>query len=101
MRSGQSIPDGILNLGRIGLGGVVVDGADDYAANPGQRRAERGALQMTRIVASLHIFHLSRASGRDPLSKLLEFVELVDRSNAGQFEPGTAGGLFSPGSKFG
>ena len=73
--------------------GVVVDGADDHAAHPGQGGAERRPLERARLIARFHVLHLSGTAGGDPFPKAIQFAELVDGRNAGQFKAGGVGCL--------
>ena len=81
----------IVLLGRVGLGGVVVDGADDDASCPWSGVLQRGPLEVAFGVPRLHICHLAGVSGRNPLRKIFELVELTNRSNASQVETGVVG----------
>ena len=92
--AGNPPPLRIIHVGRVRLSRVVVDGTDDYAANPRQRRAQRSPFKSAGVIAGLHIFHLSGAAGVDPFSKAIQFVELMDWRNAGQFEAGIDSCLF-------
>ena len=51
----------------------------------------RGPLEVAFGVPRLHICHLAGVSGRNPLRKIFELVELTNRSNASQVETGVVG----------
>ena len=73
--------------------GVVVDGTDDHAACPGQGGTERRPLERAGFIARFHVLHLSGPAGGDPFPKAVQFAELVDGRNAGQFKAGGMGCL--------
>src|SRR5579863_1127875 len=65
---------------------VVVDGADDHTTRPGNRRAQRSALQLAIGITRFQILHFARVAGGDPLGELVEFREVSDGSDANQIE---------------
>src|ERR1700676_3884401 len=85
---------GGVQLGGIWMRRVVVDRADDYASRPRCGRAERGALELSRVVAGFHVFHFSGVSGFDPIWKMIELGEVADRGDPCQFEACPVGCVF-------
>ena len=88
-------------LGRIGMGGVVVQSAHNYAAGPGSDASERRALQLAGIIARFHVPHLAVMSGGDPRGKRFDFLELADGGDPAEVESGLAGEVFDAGWKAG
>ena len=91
-------------LRRVGMGGVVVDGAHYHAAGPGSDSGERGALEFSGliviarlVIARFQVFHFAVLAGRDPGGKDAELVEVADRRNAAEVESGVAGALLDAG----
>jgi len=91
----------VFGSGRIGMGGVVIEGADNYAAGPGSDAGERRPLQFAGIIARLHVPHLAVMSGGDPRGKRFDFLELADGGDPAQVESGLAGEVFDAGWKAG
>ena len=83
--------------------GVVVDGADDYAAGPGSYSCERGALEFSgaiftgTLIARFHILHFAVFSSGNPSGKDLQLGEVADGGNAAEIEAGVAGALLDAG----
>src|SRR6267154_150099 len=78
------------DVGRFGQACVVVQRADDYAANARKRSV---GCASTRI---REIFHLPGESAREPLFRMFEFREFVSRHHAAEIEAQLLGSGFHP-----
>src|SRR5262249_22659936 len=76
----------ICGMRGIGLGRVVVEGANNHAASPRRDARQRRSFQIARVVASLHVFHFAVASGGDPLGKGFDLAEIPDWRDATEIE---------------
>src|SRR5579862_1632869 len=86
-----------LFVDRVGMGGVVIDGADDYAARPGGDSGQRGALEFSGVVARFQIFHFALLAVGDPFGKNAELREVADGGDTAEIESYLAGESFDTG----
>ena len=86
-----------MNLRRIRILCVVVDGADDDASCPGRNARERGPFESAVIVARFQVFHFAGMAGGNPFGKVLQFRSIGGRSDAREVEAGLFGGTLDDG----
>ena len=78
-------------MGRVGLIGVVVQGANHDRARPGSSVGQRGALQFVGFVARRQILHLAAAAFGDPVRKEAVLGRVGHAGYAGKIEAGLQG----------
>ena len=92
-----------LHLARVGMRGVVVDGAYDHAAGPGSDSLQRRAFEFSSFIARFHVPHFAVLAICDPCGEDAQLSEVSDsdRRNAAEVESRVARALLDAGWKVG
>ena len=91
----------IVNVRRVRVSGVVVDGADNHASRPRESRFGRCAFEFPVFAPSLEIFHFPGTASCDPFREVVQFLMLAQWRDAGEFKSGLVRGRFDLDFEFG
>ena len=81
----------VVNLRRVGLISVVVDGANHYAFCPRRDPREGGAFEISLLVDGGQVFHFAGVASSNPFGKMFEFGSIGCGGDAREVEAGLLG----------
>lgn len=79
---------------RVGLVGVVVEGASHHRAGPGDGIGQRRALEFVGFIPRFQILHFSGAPLGDPVGEKAVLRRIGDTSNAAEIKADFGGKTF-------